>query len=598
MENKNQRKKQSLLTGAGVLAIATILVKIIGALYKIPLTNLITVEGYAYFQGAYAVYNPLYAISMAGLPIAVSKLVSQNMQQGRVKDAQRIFSVSRKLFLLVGLAGTLILAAIAIPYSRLVGSEMNYVSILVIAPCILFCCCMSSFRGYYEGLNNMTPTGVSQVIEAAVKLVFGLAATYVAFNYWLESYHHRAVEGVVDVFGVTVHNEAEALAAMYPYAAAVAILGVTLGSLFGLLYLFITYKIKGFGFTRTEIAASPLPESDKKIRKDIIRLALPIALSSLILNVSNMIDDLTIRTRLAVALENGMDIIKEAYGASFAQAQTLDDSIANYLYGIHGSVLNIKNLIPTITLTLGISAIPVLSKAWSKIKDSGNVDEGHKELKTSIESVLRVTMMLALPAGFGIAALASPILKLLYSSQPDILPIATPMMVVYGIGMFVLAVSSPITNMLQAIGRTDMPLKSIAIGSAVKIGLNFLLIARPEINIHGAPISTTVCYIVMVTINLTTLLRYTHVRVNFVSVFLKPFIAAALCGGTAYLAYWLLEVQYSFGNTVSSIVSIGAGGVIYVISLFIIKGIAKDDILMLPKGKNIAKTLEKFHILG
>lgn len=595
---ENQRKKQSLLTGAGVLAIATILVKIIGALYKIPLTNLITVEGYAYFQGAYAVYNPLYAISMAGLPIAVSKLVSQNMQQGRVKDAQRIFSVSRRLFLLVGLAGSVILAAIAIPYSKLVGSDMNYVSILVVAPCILFCCCMSSFRGYYEGLNNMTPTGVSQVIEAAVKLVFGLAATYVAFNYWLDSYHSRAIDGVADVFGVTVHNEAEALAAMYPYAAAVAIFGVTLGSLFGLLYLFITYKIKGFGFTRAEIAASPLPESDGKIRKDIIKLALPIALSSLILNVSNMIDDLTIRTRLAVALENGADIIKGMYSESLAQAQTLDDSIANYLYGIHGSVLNIKNLIPTITLTLGISAIPVLSKAWSKIKNDGNDKEGKAEMKTSIESVLRVTMMLALPAGFGIAALAEPIMALLYKSQPDIFPIAEPMMITYGMGMFVLAVSSPITNMLQAIGRTDMPLKSIAIGSAVKIGLNFLLIARPEINIHGAPISTTVCYVVMVAINLITLLRYTHIKVSFVSVFLKPFIAAAFCGVAAFGANYICLWQLALSGTISTVVSIGIGGVVYVISLFIIKGIAKDDILMLPKGKKIAKTLEKLHILG
>ena len=594
----SSRKKQSLLTGAGVLAAAAILVKIIGALYKIPLTNLITVEGYAYFQGAYAVYNPLYAISMAGLPIAVSKLVSQNMQQGRVKDAQRIFSVSRKLFLFVGLTGTLILMAIAVPYSKLVGAPMNYVSILTVAPCILFCCTMSSFRGYYEGLNNMTPTGVSQVIEAVIKLVFGLAATYFAFNHWLNSYHQNAVDGVGYVFGVKVSNEAEALAAIYPYAAAVAILGVTLGSMFGLLYLFILYKVKGFGFTRAEIYASPLPESDRKIRKDIIKLALPIALSSLILNVSNVIDDLTIRTRLGTALENGMDIIKNAYGASLEHAQTLDESIANYLYGIHGSVLNIKNLVPTITLAIGISAIPVLSKAWSKINESGDKEEGKAELKTSIESVLRVTLMLALPAGFGMAALASPIMKLLYPSQPDILPIARPMMITYGFGMAVLALSSPITNMLQAIGRTDMPLKSIAIGSAFKIGLNFILIAIPSVNIHGAPISTTVCYIVMVAINVITLLRYTHTKINFVSVFLKPFIASLLCGVGAYFSYKLIDSKLALENTVTSVAAIAIGGLIYIITLFIVKGIAKDDVIMLPKGKKIAKVLEKLHVLS
>ena len=143
-----ERKKQTLLTGAGALAIATVLVKIIGALYKIPLTNLISVEGYAYFQGAYAVYTPLYAISMAGLPVAVSKLVSQNIELGKINDAKRIFTVARKLFFLVGVAGTVVLAAIAVPYSRLVNSPENFISILSISPCIMFCCQMSSFRGY------------------------------------------------------------------------------------------------------------------------------------------------------------------------------------------------------------------------------------------------------------------------------------------------------------------------------------------------------------------------------------------------------------------------------------------------------------------
>ena len=136
-----ERKKQSLLAGAGVLAIATIVVKLIGAVYKIPMNNLLGTEGYGYFTGAYAVYTPLYAISMAGLPIAVSKLVSQNMELGRVNDAKAIFKVSQKLFFLVGLMGTVILMAIAVPYSVYSAkAPMNYISVLAVAPCVLFCC--------------------------------------------------------------------------------------------------------------------------------------------------------------------------------------------------------------------------------------------------------------------------------------------------------------------------------------------------------------------------------------------------------------------------------------------------------------------------
>lgn len=585
-----ERKKQSLLTGAGVLAIATVIVKLIGAVYKIPLTNLLTPEGYGYFTGAYAIYNPLYAISMAGLPVAVSKMVSQNIEYGRIKDAQRIFHVAQKLFFVVGLTGTLVLMLIAYPYSVMVKSPMNFVSVLAVAPCVLFCCMMSSFRGYYEGLKNMTPTGVSQVIEAGVKLIFGLSATYICFNRWLDTYHKQAVNGAATVFGQQVNNEAEALAVMYPYAAAVAILGVTLGSMLGLIYLFIKYKRQGFGFTREEIVNSPAPESDKTLRNNLIRIAAPVALSSVVLNISNMIDDLTIRNRLAHAIEVGFDVIKDMYSASLAASQTLDEGIHNYLYGTHGSVLNIKNLIPTITLTLGISAIPALTSAWAA--------KSKKDIKGTIETVLRVTMMIAMPAGLGIAAIPGPILELLYSSNPDMIPIAEPMLRVYGFGMFLFAATSPMTNMLQAVGRMDIPIKSIAAGSCAKILLNFILIGNPQININGAPISTTVCYIIIFLINLLSLLKVTAVKINVISVYLKPFISAALCGITAWGVNFIIAEKLMIESRLVCIVAIGFGALVYAISMLLFKGIVKDDVLMLPKGEKIAKVLAKFGLLG
>ncbi len=585
-----ERKKQSLLTGAGVLAIATVLVKIIGALYKIPLVNLITNEGYGYFQGAYAIYNPLYAISMAGLPIAVSKLVSQNVEAGRMRDARAIFRVSRKLFFIVGGVGTLLLMLLAVPYSHMVDAPMNYVSVLVVAPCILFCCMMSSFRGYYEGLNNMTPTGVSQVIEAAIKLVVGLAATTVFFKHQVHKYQVGNVDGLYHAFGLDVHSNEEFLAAMYPYAAAVAISGVTLGSMVGLVYLFIHAKRSGLGFTREELVNSPRPRSDEQLRGQIIRVAAPIALTSLILNLSNLIDDFTIRTRLAHAVEVGMTTIKNLYGASIAAAGTLDENIPNYIYGTHGSVLNLRNLIPTITLTLGISAIPVLSAAWQR-KD-------RKEIKVTIESALRICMLVALPAGFGMAALAEPILLLLYPKEAHAAPIAAPLLVVYGLGMFLFSTTSPITNMLQAVGRMDVPVKTIAIGSVIKIVMNFILIGNPNINIHGAPVSTVVMYAVMLAINLTTLLRVTKVRISFISIFVKPFIAAAACGLSAFGVFRLLANIIPQHGKISTIFAILVGGGIYVIVLFAIKGIAKDDVEMLPKGEKIAKVLAKFRLLG
>ena len=586
-----ERKKQSLLTGAGVLAIATILVKLIGAVFKIPINNLLGTEGYGYFTGAYAVYTPLYAISMAGLPVAVSKLVSQNMELGRIKDAKAIFKVAQKMFFLVGVAGMLVLMAIAVPYSNFNEAPMNYVSIFAVAPCVLFCCMMSSFRGYYEGLNNMTPTGVSQVIEAVVKLLFGLSATYVFMKATLSHYEKNAVNGAMKLFGVEVSDEAEALAAIYPYAAAVAILGVTLGSAFGLIYLYIRYKRKGFGFTREELVNSPEAKSNKDIMKALLAISIPVAAASLVTNISNLIDDITIRSRLVTALSDGFDTVKGMYIDTLTIDQTLDENISTYLYGMHGSVINIKNLIPSLTLVLGISAIPVLSKAWTA--------KNKKDIKVCIESALRVAMLVAMPAGIGIAVLAEPILNLLYGSGNEhFAPAAAFMMTVYGLAVPLFALASPLTNMLQAVGKTKVPIVTMAIGAVIKVTLNFILIANPEINIKGACISSSICYLVMVTINIIQLTRATGVKLNFSSIFLKPFIAAVFCGIGAWLGNFLLVDVLGIESRLTTILAVGVGGVFYAISILLVKGIVKDDLEMIPKGEKIAKVLAKFGLLG
>lgn len=592
MSQKNERKEQSLLVGAGVLTIASLIVKGISALYKLPLTNyLLGIVGIAYFTRAYAIYTPLYSISMAGLPIAVSKLVAQNVELGKVRDARRIFNVSRKLFFLVGIFGTVLLAAIALPYSKyLIKSPESVMSILAIAPCIVFCCMMSSFRGYYEGLKNMTPTSVSQVIEALVKLVFGLAATWAFISGCKSRYAASNVGGVATILGRTVSSEAELMEAIYPYASAVAIFGVTLGSMVGLLYLYIHYKRKGFGFTREELVNSPPPKSDKVLRNQIIKIATPIAISSLIVNISNIIDDVMIGNRLDRALKVGGDVIKNMYQYSLAASETSEVAIKDYLYGLHASVVNVKNLIPTITISIGVSVIPILSAAWAA--------KNKHRIKVTVESALRITSMLALPAGLGIAALSEPILRLLYSKQTHIIPIAAPMLCVYGFGMIMFSIASPITNMLQAVGRMDIPLKSVAIGSVVKIVLNFILIGNPQVNINGAVWSTMVCYIVMLSINFTALLKVTKVKLDYASVFIKPLIAATACGLAALFSYSLLAEKLSVNGTISTLLAICVGAAFYAAVMLLVKGISRDDVEMLPKGEKIAKALAKFGLLG
>lgn len=584
-----------MLNGALVLVVATMLVKVIGAIYKIPLTALIGEVGRGYFSSAYEIYTPIYAISMAGLPVAVSKMVSESVTLGNYNDARQIFKVAKKLFLIVGVVGTLLLVLIAFPYVKLGDCEDNLWSILMIAPSIFFCCFMSTYRGYYEGLRNMTPTAVSQVIEALGKLILGLLFSKVIIGIGMNMYS----EGQ-PVFGVVCNNDSEAASAIAPYAAAGAVFAVTLGTVAALLFMIIHKKIKGDNFDRTMLVNSPRPRDKKETSKTMITIAVPMVISALITNVTNLIDNFTIRTRLAHAVSENLDFFKETFASSLIGSGTLDKDIGTYLYGCYFSALDFKNLITSITMSLGVSAIPALAAAVAM--------KNRKEIGSTINSVIRICMIVAAPAGLGIAALATPIMTLLYggTNAENLIPISSPIVMIYGIATFVLALSTPLTNVLQAMGRADIPAKTVAIGAVIKVICNFIFVGIPELNIYGATIGTILCYLFIIIANLYFTMKVSGCRINFLSTIVKPMICAIACALCAYGTRMLLVRFLTFGDpssrlngaNLSTFVAVAVAVVVYAVGMLLIKGFAYDDIVMLPKGKKIAKALEKFHLLG
>lgn len=590
-EKKN--KSQNLLNGAFVLVVATVLVKIIGALFKIPLSMLIGEVGRGYFNSAYEIYTPMYSIAMAGLPVAVSSMVAKERSLGNFRDVKLTRKVAARLFLLTGAVGTLLMVAVAYPYVKfIVGYTENIWCVLAIAPSIFFCCCMSIYRGYYEGLQNMVPTAVSQVIEALCKLVVGLGGTY----FFIQSQLKRFEAGK-PVMGTVYATKNEAVAALYPYAAAVAILGVTLGTVLGFIFLFIRYRVAGDGISKSDLMNAKKPEESKVIAKSLVMTALPVAASSLILNITNLIDTSTIQGRLAYAMNKAPEIIKGLYGAQLTASGTAESQIVKYLYGVYGEVLDFKNLVPTITMTLGISAIPIISAAWAK-RETGVI-------KTTVESAIRVTMLISLPIGFGMAAVSYNILNTFYSDSSA--TIGAPMLAIYGVTVFLFSISSPMTNILQALGRTDIPLKSLCIGAVVKIIFNYILIGNPKVNIVGAPIGSVACYVFVVAINLYSIIKITDVKINFRSVFFKPFICSAISAAVALVTIKVFgRILGGLGNpdsvinggTIALAIAVIAAGIAYVIPLLLIKGLSKDDLEMIPKGEKIAKRLEKYGFLG
>ncbi|MBR6620529.1 MAG: polysaccharide biosynthesis protein [Clostridia bacterium] len=588
-------KGQSMLNGALILVMATLIVKVIGAIYKIPLTALIGEVGRGYFSSAYEIYTPIYAISMAGLPVAVSKMVSESVTLGNYRDARMIFRVAKRLFLLVGIVGTLLLILIAFPYVKLGQCEDNLWSILMISPSIFFCCMMSTYRGYYEGLRNMTPTAISQVIEALGKLILGLAFAKITMSYGLNRFNSGET-----VFGKVCVTQEEALSAIYPYAAAAAVLSITIGTIAALGFMVLRKKIAGDTITRTMLVNSPRPQSSNDIAKALITIAIPMVISALITNITNLIDNFTIRTRLASAVAENIDYFKSAFAASLQGSGTLDKDIGTYLYGCYFSALDFKNLVTSITMSLGVSAIPALAAARAL--------KNKQEVTSTINSVIRICMLVAAPAGLGIAALAEPIMTLLYggTTAENLIPISSPIVMIYGIGTFVMALSTPLTNVLQAMGRADIPAKVVALGAIIKVICNFIFVGIPELNIYGATIGTLVCYTVIVTLNLYFTMKVSKCKINFVSTFGKPAISAIVCALSAYATHAVFSNILTFGDAssrlnganFSTLLGVGVAVVVYAVMLLIVKGISKDDLLMLPKGKKIAKALEKYDLIG
>ena len=600
--------RQSMLGGAMILTVSMVLVKVIGLLYKLPLANAYMMEGKGYFSNAFDIYLPIYAIAVTGLPIAVARMVSQRCAQGQFRDAREIHKVARRLFWMVGIVGTVLLLGITYPFARYMAvSGLNTIpSIVAIAPTVFFCCAMSSYRGYYEGLRDMKPTAVSQVLEALCKLVLGLALAMLVMNTGLRGFDTAGPAtqtGTVSLWFI-IKPQAVSLGVaknmLYPWASAASILGITAGSVLGLIYLWLRHKIKGDGITQEQLLLSPPPEGKKKLLREMVTVAIPMVISSTILNVTTMIDVFNVNFILKRTLLKFPEVIERIYGASFALAGTVPsvEARAGYIWGLYNTALDFRTLIPTIITALGVSALPAIAAAWV-LRDRGTVQK-------HINQVLRIALMISLPAGFGMAVLSHEIMTLFYEkANPGMAVHAAPMMMVFGIATALMAVSAPVISMLQGIGRTDVPVKSLIAGLVVKVAANTFLVSIPTINVNGATIGTVLFYVVIVSINLFMLIRVSKTKVQLMPVFVKPLFCSVLSAAGAWLAKDLalrFVPRFVSGERMAMLLAVAAAIVfavlIYAVSMLLCRAVTQEDLEILPAGKKLGKVLAKFRLIG
>lgn len=577
-----QVKRQSFLHGALILMMAIAIEKIIGAVFRIPLTWILTPVGNGYFQNAYSLYAPLYSLATAGFPIAISRMVSENSVRGRYRDIRQIHRASVRIFLFLGILSLSIMVIGAKPYISYVlsGSPHNALpAVYALAPAVFFVSMMSIYRGYFEGLRNMYPTAISEVIEALCKLLFGLTAAYLIVKFGMKEY---AVSG--KVFGIAAPSVEYAQLAALPYAAAGAIFGVTLGGMCGFLFLWAYHKKAGDGITKEMLRYSPRPLPLKLTAAKLIRTAVPVALGSLAVNLSTFVDSTLLQKRIYDIMQTSPGVLLNLYRGIIPQSDIQLNLVPSYLFGCYGNATTLFMLIPGITQAFGVSALPNVTAAWT----GGDP----KKIKRSIESVLRVVAMLAIPAGLGLSALSTPIATLIFR-QRNAPEIVGKILVLLGLGSIFAAVSTPINSMLQAVGRVDLPVKLLAVGLAVKVVLNYTLVGIPEINVMGAGTGTLVCYFMITFLALYFLIRETKVMPNLVAIFLKPTFASAIGVGAAW---YVQKTAASFlPEDFATCLSIPLAAFLYAVCMLWFRALNRQDIIMLPKGQKIVKILEKRH---
>jgi len=526
------RSRSSFLGGAFILAAAGLFCRLLGAVYRIPLSRLIGDEGMGLFQMAYPIYSTVLMLSTMGLPVAVSKIVAEKVAKGDRRGAHRTFRLAFGLLAGVGALGSIGLYLVADEVAAVIAKDVRaYWSLAVISPAIFFVAAMSAFRGYFQGLQNMMPTALSQVVEQSVRVL----TMFIAASILLP----RGVE----------------------YAAAGATFGAVTGGLAGLLLLIAIYLRYAGAHPDAVGSAYPSSESRLQLASRLIRLAIPISLTGIMMPLIQLTDMLVVPTRLRAA-----GVVAERATALYGQ--------------LTGMAFPLVNMPTLFTAALATSLVPAISEG---------VALGRASLLSSrVRASLRLTFALAIPASVGLAVLSRDICALLYA-----LPEAGTPLLALSPALVFLCLTQTTSGVLHGLGLADLPLKHIAVGVMVKFALGWWLTALPALGIAGAAIGTVGGFLVASTLNLAAVGRRAGGTEALPTLVFKPLVAAALMGATVRLCgQWLSTIIRPSGLV--TVLCIGAGALVYMSILVLVGGVTERDFSLIPVvGNRLAEMLRK-----
>ena len=539
------QKQNSFFGGAAILAAGILIVKLIGMFYKIPLINIIGEAGAADFNNAYNIYAVLLTVSTAGLPVAVSKLVSEANALNRRNQVRRTFRLALVLFLTLGLISFLVMFFRADALAGMMNDSKAAAGIRALAPAVVCVGCLAALRGYSQGHSNMAPTSVSQIIEALCKLVVGLGLAF-----WL----------------VKQGKDPDV-------AAAGAITGVTVGTVVALAYMVLDFLLSR---GREDIRGTDRPDSAGSILANILKIAVPITLSSSMVGIVTVIDSSLVQGQLQSALD-------------------LTEQASRTLYGNYSGALNIYNLPTSLMAAITASVIPAVSAALARRDRRGAA--------RITGSALRITALLSFPMGVGLFVLGTPIIRLLFPKLN--VAVAGPLLSTLGIATPFVCMVLVCNSVLQAHGFINLPVIVMVLGGIVKIVNNYNLVGA--IGIAGAPVGNILCFGLALVLDLVVITRVIPNRPRLLPIFAKPAVASAVMGGAAWAVYGLLSRILSseqvnqagqtvravsrMGNAAGIFLAIAVAGVVYLVLVIALRAISRDDLALMPKGDKLARLL-------
>ena len=536
-------RKNSFVKQAAILATAGILVRVLGFAYRVPLTNMLGDVGNGIYGAGYYIYTFLLILSSAGLPAAISKMVSERVALKQYRNAHLVFRIALVVSTSMGLVFAVILFVFAKQIAVATNAPESYYCILSLSPTLFIVAVMSAYRGDFQGMNTMVPTAISQIIEQIFNAVFSVYLAYVFLRVGVEAGQENI-----------------------PLGAAGGTMGTGIGALMGLIVIIFSYMlIRPTLLRRADRCHQTVEEEKGEVAKELMRTAAPIIAGTAVFSITNLID------------MNMVTRILESTG--------FDHDTAMGLYGqLSGKYVTLTTLPVAISTALGTAALPSIA-ASVKRKEK-------KQVRRKMHLTYRISMILSVPAAVGIGVLGDQIVKMLFPSAAE----GGVLLTVGAISIIFLALCQTSTAILQGIGQIKIPVIGAVLGAITKVILNFVLISIPQLNVIGAVLSTTGCYLVAAVFDVVMLSRLTGVKFDGKGVLLKPVLGSLVMGVAAMSTYQAFMLFWP-KNTPATLFAICVAIFVYFLVMLLIGGITEEDLESVPMGNKLLRGLKRYRLI-